>query len=197
MAGGKSKRNRQNCRYVKRLTAFRGRNRLSLLRPRLGAKTRAMTQPQPIALAPVPAGMKKLALVGFMAVNGPLWGRLDPEDGLPIMGFRVEERHINPGRICHGGMMMTFADMLLGFTAGIAAGGRKFVPTIQLNGDFAAPAPLGAWVEGKGRLVRLTRNMGFVDSLITADGVPCLRANGIMKIPSQDTPHGDIRRLFG
>ncbi|HLT78403.1 MAG TPA: hypothetical protein VKZ87_13550, partial [Ferrovibrio sp.] len=42
-----------------------------------------------------PAGMKELAFIGFMKVNGPLWGRLD-EDGLPLMGFRVEPRHCNP-----------------------------------------------------------------------------------------------------
>lgn len=145
----------------------------------------------------IPAGMKPLDLpIGFMGVNGPLWGRLD-EDGLPSMGFVVEERHTNPARVCHGGMLMTFADMLLGFTVSVACGGKKFLPTIQLGGDYVGPAPLGAWVEGKGRLVRQTRNLGFADALITADGAPCLRANGIMKIPSQESSLIDLSRLFG
>jgi acyl-coenzyme A thioesterase PaaI-like protein len=156
-----------------------------------------MTNPQLAAERSIPAGMKKLHLpVGFMGVNGPLWGRLE-DDGLPVMGFFVEERHVNPGRVCHGGMLMTFADMLLGFTVSVACGGKKFLPTIQLGGDFVGPAPLGAWVEGKGRLVRQTRNMGFTDALITADGAPCLRANGIMKIPSQENPLVDFSRVFG
>src|SRR3546814_5703140 len=68
--------------------------------------------------APVPAGMKELTFMGFMAVNGPLWGRID-DDGLPVMGFRVEARHCNPMQTCHGGMLMTFADMLLGFTVSV------------------------------------------------------------------------------
>lgn len=144
----------------------------------------------------VPAGMKQLDFMGFMEVNGPLWGRLDPEDGLPVMGFRVEPRHCNPMQICHGGMLMTFADMLLGFTCVVAAGGRKFLPTVNLAGDYVGPAPLGSWVEGKGRLVRSTRNLGFAETLITADGAPCLRASGIMKIPAQESREADILQLF-
>lgn len=147
--------------------------------------------------APAPAGMKKLDLLaGFMETNGPLWGRLDEADGLPVMGFRVELRHCNPMQICHGGMLMTFADMLLGFTVSVAAGGKKFLPTVQLGGDYVGPAPLGAWVEGKGRLIRMTRNLGFAECLITADGAPCLRASGIMKIPSQESREGNVLSLF-
>ena len=142
-----------------------------------------------------PAGMKELPFMGFMQVNGPLWGRLD-DDGLPVMGFRVEARHCNPMQVCHGGMLMTFADMLLGFTVSVAAGGKKFLPTVQLGGDYVGPAPLGAWVEGKGRLIRMTRNLGFSECLITADGAPCLRSSGIMKIPAQESREADILRLF-
>jgi len=140
--------------------------------------------------------MKQLNLLaGFMETNGPLWGRL-AEDGLPVMGFRVELRHCNPMQICHGGMLMTFADMLLGFTCGVAAGGRKFMPTVNLTGDYVGPAPLGAWVEGHGRLLRQTRNLSFAEAMITADGAPCLRTSGIMKIPAQETREGNILSLF-
>ncbi len=163
-----------------------------------------MLQPPPMSHpqildtpAPIPAGMKQLNLLaGFMETNGPLWGRLHEEDGLPVMGFRVELRHCNPMQICHGGMLMTFADMLLGFTCGVAAGGRKFMPTVNLTGDYVGPAPLGSWVEGHGRLIRQTRNLSFAEAMITADGAPCLRTSGIMKIPSQETREGNILALF-
>jgi uncharacterized protein (TIGR00369 family) len=147
------------------------------------------------AATDVPAGMKELSFMGFMAMTGPLWGRID-DDGLPVMGFRVEPRHCNPMQTCHGGMLMTFADMLLGFTVSVAVGGKKFLPTVNLAGDYVGPAPLGAWVEGKGRLVRTTRSLGFAEALITADGAPCLRTSGIMKIPSQETRDSDVLRLF-
>jgi len=145
--------------------------------------------------AAVPAGMKELTFMGFMEVNGPLWGRID-DDGMPVMGFRVELRHCNPMQTCHGGMLMTFADMLLGFTVSVAVGGKKFLPTVSLSGDYVGPSPLGSWVEGKGRLVRATRSLGFAEALITADGAPALRTSGIMKIPSQETRDSDVLRLF-
>ena len=145
----------------------------------------------------IPAGMKELRLLGgFLEANGPLWGRLHDDDGLPVMGFRVEQRHCNPMQICHGGMLMTFADMLVSFTCCIGAGGRKFMPTINLTGDYVGPAPLGSWVEGHGRLIRTTRNLAFAEAMITADGAPCLRTSGIMKIPSQETREGNILALF-
>lgn len=148
--------------------------------------------------AGVPDGMKELSFMGFVAANGPLWGRLDEVDGMtvPVLGFRVEQRHCNPMQICHGGMLMTFADMVLSFACAVAAGGRKFMPTVNLAGDYVGPAPLGSWVEGRGRLIRQTRNLSFAETLITADGAPCLRASGIMKIPSRETREGDILSLF-
>ncbi len=65
--------------------------------------------------------------------------------------------------------------------------------------DYLAPAPLGAWVEGRAEVVRITRNLLFAQGLATADGEPCLRANGIFKITSAtSTKSGDfsIKALF-
>jgi uncharacterized protein (TIGR00369 family) len=130
----------------------------------------------------IPEGFAPFKLaMGFVHVNGPLYGKWDGTHLL--LGFRVEERHCNPGRIAHGGMMATFADMLLPiacrFQSNIDMG---FVPTVNLNCDFLAPAPLGAWVEGRAEVVRMTRNLLFAQGLAAADGEPCLRANGIFKI---------------
>ena len=64
-----------------------------------------------------------------------------------------------------------------------------FMPTINLTCDFMAPAKLGAWVEGRADLARVTKSMIFVQGMATADGEPCLRANGIFKrFPPND--HG-------
>jgi uncharacterized protein (TIGR00369 family) len=119
---------------------------------------------------------------GFVGVNGPLYARRDA-DGRIRLGFRVEERHCNPMRIAHGGMLVTFADMQLPFGARFQADlSDRFLPTIHLATDFLAPAPLGAWVEGETEVLRRTRNLVFAQCLVTADGEPCLRASGIFKI---------------
>ena len=55
--------------------------------------------------------------------------------------------------------------------------------TISLTTDFLAPAPLGAWLQCRPELVRATRSILFVQGVFTADGVPCLRANGLFRVP--------------
>jgi uncharacterized protein (TIGR00369 family) len=142
----------------------------------------------PPGFAPVPLGPKN----GFVDVNGPLFGKLDGERLL--LGFRVEPRHCNPADICHGGMLMTFADMLLGIGANYQSKLGRFLPTVNMTADFLAPAPLGAWVEGAVDVLRTTRNLVFAQCLLTADGVPAMRASGIMKLGPPFDPNFQLAK---
>jgi len=165
-------------------------------------QTAAMNSPQKQAAAaeailPPPPGFKPLELNadGFIGTNGPLYGRLD-KDGKPVLGLRIERRHCNPLVIAHGGCLAFLADMVLGFAVGATLEGRRLLPTISMNLDYLAPAPLGCWLEGEGRCLRVTRNLGFADALLTADGVPALRASGILKITDTTRSMPDIISLL-
>ena len=138
-----------------------------------------MNQAAPPSL--IPEGFRPVSIGGpFTAHVGPLFARLQG-DRLQL-GFRVERQHTNPLGICHGGMLATFADMLLPCVAMYQQEGeRRFLPTINLQLDYLAGAPLGAWVQGEGQLLRRTRNMVFVQGLVSADGELVLRASGIFK----------------
>ncbi|WP_367273151.1 PaaI family thioesterase, partial [Ferrovibrio sp.] len=65
------------------------------------------------------------------------------------------------------------------------------------NGDYVGPSPLGSWVEGRGRVLRLTRSMAFADGLITADGEPAMRVSGIMKITARQVHARPLSSMFG
>jgi uncharacterized protein (TIGR00369 family) len=132
--------------------------------------------------------------MGFLESNGPLYLRWAEERA--TLGFRVEHRHCNPGNVCHGGMLATFADMLLPIASRLQSKAEMgFLPTINLACDFLAPASLGSWVEGHAEAVTVTRNLLFAQGLATADGIPCLRANGIFKITNPGSAkRGDIAR---
>lgn len=140
-----------------------------------------MTDTSPATPA-APAGWIPFALKdGFMAVNGPLYMRREGESA--VFGLRVEERHCNPNKVCHGGMLMTFADMFLPIGAQFAAKmPAVFLPTINLAMDYMAPAPLGTWIEGRARILRVTRNLIFADGLVTDGETLVARANGTFKI---------------
>jgi uncharacterized protein (TIGR00369 family) len=85
---------------------------------------------------------------------------------------------------CHGGMLATFADMLLPMLAHRQSPElrNQFLPTVSLQIDYLAPCPLGAWVQGDAQVLRITRNLAFVQGLVTADDVPAMRVSGIFKI---------------
>ena len=137
---------------------------------------------------PAPDGFTVLRLSRpgtFMEVNGPLFGKRD-KNRLAI-GFRVEPRHCNPAHICHGGMMLGLADMLLGPGSEFELKSGRFLPTISISADFMAPAPLGSWVEGRSEVLKTTGKFLFAQCLITADGKPALRASGIMKFANPST----------
>jgi len=135
---------------------------------------------------PVPEGFRAREFGGgFIGVNGPLYARRT-EAGFQL-GFRVEERHCNPMRICHGGMMATFCDMLLPISAHVMSKelAERFLPTINLQIDYLAAAPLGSWVQGEAQLLRTTRSLVFMQGLVHADEVPAARVSGIFKIGPQ------------
>lgn len=129
-----------------------------------------------------PAGFAPLPIGGnFMAHNGPLYVRL--VDGRAQVGFRVRPRHTNPLNNCHGGMLASFGDMLLPVCIHRQSDiGLRFLPTVSLQIDYLAPAPLGAWVQGEADVLRVTRTMVFAQGVARIDGVPMLRVSGVFKI---------------
>ena len=116
----------------------------------------------------------------FANRNGPLFGRWN--GGRLQLGFRVGPLHVNPGGQCHGGMLSTFADILISTAAQYQADiPRQFLPTIGLQVDFLAPAPLASWVEGEAEILKVTRKLVFSQGLVRADGQTVLRASGTFR----------------
>lgn len=152
------------------------------------------TPPQP-ALPPsqLPEGFKLAAFEGgvsFIGVNGPLYRKR--EGDRMVLGMRVEKRHCNPARICHGGMLMAFVDMSMVLAANYQEKLGRFLPTISLSTDFLSPAPEGVWIEGRTDILRLTRTMVFAQCLVTAEGKNIVRASGVFKLGPEMSRPDDV-----
>jgi uncharacterized protein (TIGR00369 family) len=132
--------------------------------------------------AAIPEGFRPFRFnFGFLEAVGPLYGKWDGKR--LFMGFRVEERHCNPGQVVHGGMMATFADMFIPIAARMQSKADVgFAPTVNLTLDFLSPAKLGAWVEGTAEFLRAGKTLFYAHGTATADGVLCLRASAIFKV---------------
>lgn len=130
----------------------------------------------------IPEGFRPVQVGGaFIAHNGPLYAKWTGQRLL--LGFRVQDHHTNPLKIAHGGMMATFADMLIPCAAMYQHDmERRFLPTISLQMDYMGASALGAWVQGEADILKTTRNMLFGQGVVTADGQPVLRVSGIFKL---------------
>ena len=111
--------------------------------------------------------------------SGPFFYRTEDGGGI-VSAFRAEPRHMNGGGFMHGGCLMTFADFALFAIATKELEGSHAV-TLSLAGDFLDPAQVGQLIEARGEVVRAGGKTLFVQGLVTADGKPVLRFNGIIR----------------
>lgn len=144
----------------------------------------------------IPEGFRrvKLAPNPFLETVGPLYGRLDGDDF--VLGFVVEPQHCNPAGMCHGGMLMTLADMLLILCSNVQAKLGRYLTTVSVTNDFLAPAPLGAWLEGRGQVLRTTKTLVFTQATLSLDGAVVMRTSGILKPVGEADRRFDAERYF-
>lgn len=116
----------------------------------------------------------------FNSHVGPFYVRSDTADLVHGL-FPVRGHHLNRGGVVHGGMLMTFADMIMGQTARRALPDKRCA-TVSLNCDFVASAKLDDWVRGTARIVRRTRAILFVTGELHTDERPILTASGLWKV---------------
>jgi uncharacterized protein (TIGR00369 family) len=117
----------------------------------------------------------------YLHANGPFLAHFDGQRF--VLGFRVEPRHCNAAGQCHGGMLATLCDVLLTVGANIQSGLSRFLPTVSMTCDYLAPAPEGAWIEGRLEVLRVTRNLLFASGLLEISGEgPIVRTSGVMRV---------------
>jgi len=131
-----------------------------------------------VAAANPPEGYSSiLSTSPFGWENGPIFNRED-EGGFK-RGFRIAPKHLNAGGVLHGGMVMTFADILLAQAVSKVAE-PPFV-TIRLTSDFIGIAVEGDWVEGTATAEAPEDGIVAVQGLIEVEGRMIASAQGLFK----------------
>jgi acyl-coenzyme A thioesterase PaaI-like protein len=126
---------------------------------------------------PPPGFEPHLSAGGYSNHHGPFYQKLDGHDN--YRGFYVLERHCNSMGIAHGGLLVSFADGLLGMAVFRVT--RKAPITVRLTSDFVASAKLGDWVEGKGTVIKAGADVIFVKANIYVADKTVLIAQGVFK----------------
>lgn len=114
----------------------------------------------------------------YTSHNGPFFHKT-ADDGF-WHGVRVQRRHCNSKGITHGGMLMAFADGLLGTAVYLET--KTVALTARMNSDFLSSARPGEWLEGTARVTRATSSVAFCEAELYVGSRSVLRATGVFKL---------------
>lgn len=101
--------------------------------------------------------------------------------------LEIEDRHINTGGVCHGGVLLTLADVAMG-AASFEAGGGHPCATIEFGSHFLAATKKGQLALAVARQERAVRGLSFMSVEIHAGGRPVMRGSGIWKYLASKAP---------
>lgn len=109
-------------------------------------------------------GWRELRSVGFTKAIGDVLFRTD-RGGLECGFLAVGDVDNGNGDIVHGGALMTFADIVLGF-ASARATKQPFCVTVQMTYQFVGSARLGDFITCTPEIVRVTSSLIFTRALM-------------------------------
>jgi len=132
-------------------------------------------EPIPEGFEPLPGGL------GFTDKLQPCYRRIGA-DAVTI-GLRVEQQHCNLMGFCHGGVLMTLADIAAATAVSRARGEIGGNPTVNLALDFIASAQLGQWLESEVREVSIKRRFAFASGILRKQDGIVARFNGTFYLP--------------
>jgi acyl-coenzyme A thioesterase 13 len=124
----------------------------------------------------------------FLDRIGPLYERGDARD--LTLDLRVEPWHCNRRSMCHGGLMVTLGDIVLGYTAGPLAEPGSALTTVHLATDFAGGAQLGDWIEARADVQKVGGSLAFANAYISNAGVRIVRISGLFKVANRRRSEG-------
>lgn len=129
----------------------------------------------------VPQGFEELPEgLGFTDVLRPVYRR----GGEPAAtGMFVQAPHTNMLGICHGGVLMTLADIAAAW--GIKHQLQSFsgTPTLNLSFDFIAAARQDDWIQAELERVTVKRRVAFSSGVITTGDTLVARFSGVFYLP--------------
>ncbi len=115
----------------------------------------------------------------FLDAVGPLFQKI--EGNTLLLGLRIEQRHCNRRGFAHGGLLVTLADLVLGYNL-VRAGGNGGGTTVNLSTDFAGSARVGDWVEARADVQKAKGSIAFANCYIGVGERRIVRASGIFHI---------------
>ena len=138
----------------------------------------AQTDAVPAGFEPVPEGL------GYTDTLQPFYRRVQGDE--VSFGLVVQPHHANSLGICHGGVLMTLADIAAASGVNIARGKLSGAPTINLSLDFISAAKQGRWLQADVEHTEVKRLFGFCSGVIVSGENLVARFSGTFYLPEHE-----------
>ncbi|HEU5319934.1 MAG TPA: PaaI family thioesterase [Methylomirabilota bacterium] len=113
----------------------------------------------------VPPGFEPLFRTSpFLDRVGPFFYRKDG-DGF-VVGVRIAPMHANARGAAHGGLLLSLADVALGYRAAFSKDPPAALTTVSVSADFAGSARVGDWVEAHVDIQRVGERLAFANAYL-------------------------------
>ena len=114
----------------------------------------------------------------FTNHNGPFYIKKDSDRW--THGAFILDRHCNAANIAHGGMLMSFADGVLGHT--VYSKTKRAGVTIKFNSEFLSAAREGEWLEGYGDVSHVRGDYVYCNTMLKVSTRNVLSVKSIFKL---------------
>lgn len=125
------------------------------------------------------AGWRARVLSGHIQNIGPLWTRMT--DGVWQYGLLIEDKHLNPAGLVHGGVLLSLMDHVVSAVAWEAASRQPCV-TVQLDAQFRGAARRGDFVTAAASVAKQTRELLFMEGRLAIGDKDAAGGHAILKI---------------
>lgn len=121
----------------------------------------------------------------FLDLTGPFYSK--GKGPALCIGLRVLGHHLNARSLAHGGVLLTLADVALGYAMATSADPLISAVTSHLSADFAGSAKLGDWVESRVDIQKIGRTLAFANVYLHVGDQRIVRASGVFAVTSRDS----------
>lgn len=135
----------------------------------------------------IPAGFEPLFRTSpYTDTIGPLY-HLKGSDPL-VVAVRILDKHANARGFAHGGLLLTLADLALGYAMAFRENPPASLITASLSADFAGSAKIGDWVEAHVDIQKSGSRLAFANAYLTVGSERILRASAVFARMGALTP---------
>jgi acyl-coenzyme A thioesterase 13 len=96
-----------------------------------------------------------------------------------VLGLRIEGKHANARGTAHGGLLLTMADVGLGYQMAMSQDPPVKATTVSMSADFIGSAGIGDWLEAHVEMNQLGARLAFANAYLAVGDKRVARVSGV------------------